>query len=267
MDMFARGLAPICQKAWDQIDEQAAVTLRTNLSARRFVDVKGPYGWERSCVGVGGFEAFQRFGDVGYGMHRCIRFVESRVDFALDVMELHNIERGSADPDLTPVEQAAYAAASFEDKMVYEGLRDCGIHGMKGGSELPGVNVVTNDGVPGFLRSIDSTVLDLETEHSINGPFAIVGGKAMRELLHRTEGGRTYMEILAKNTGAVEFIYASSLDTAYLVSKRGGDIELSLGGEFTVGYSGREGQKLNFFIAQSAAFRILEARSFVELHI
>lgn len=266
MDMFARDLAQISSEAWEQIEEQAKKSLRDNLAARRFVDVKGPYGWERSCIGLGRLTAFEKFGDVGYGVHKCIRFVETRTPFELDMMELHLVDRGCKDVDLVPVEQAAAAAASFEDKIVFDGLHEAGIKGMKGGSDLPAVDLSTSD-VEAFIRTLDDTTSCMKHDHGIEGPYVLVGGKALRHTLGKLVAGRSWLEIAQKNTKVERYVYTPTFDGAMLVSTRGGDLRLYLGGDFTVGFSGREGQKLKFFIAESAAFRITEPRAFVELKL
>lgn len=265
MNMFARGLAPISDAAWNAIDGQAAATLRANLSARRFADVKGPYGWERSCVALGGLETFQRMGDVGYGVHKCVRFTETRADFTLDSMELHNIERGCDNPDLTAVERAAAAAAAFEDKMVYEGLTAAGVRGMSGHSDLEPVTLPSDP--EQFLCAVKDAVTNFEVNNSISGPFAFVGGRKLRSMLDKIVHGRTLLEVVSKNSSVSEYIYTPSFDGAFLVSKRGGDFELYIGGDFSVGFTSREDMKMNFFIAESVAFRVVEPKAFVELKI
>ena len=266
MDMFARGLAPINSEAWDQIDAQAKSTLSANLSARRFVDVKGPYGWEKSCVFEGRLSDMGKVGEVGFAVRQCIRLVESRVDFELDVMELHDIERGSVDPDLVPVEKAAKLAAAFEDKAIYEGLKKAGFKGMKEVGENKPVEVSKTD-PEAFLRAIVDETYRLETMESIEGPYAIVGGKAMLDTLAKVVSGRSLFKVVADNTDVDEFVFSPSYEGGFLVSKRGGDLELTLGGDFSIGYIERKGDLLRFFLTESFAFRILEPRAFTALNL
>jgi uncharacterized linocin/CFP29 family protein len=129
--MFGRTLAPISDAAWKEIDVQAARTLKANLAARRFVDVKGPFGWEYSAVPAGRFDAVQSEGGVGYGVRQSVPLVETRIGFELNTLEIHNVDRGLPNPDLAPVEKAAIAAAAFEDKVVFEGLANASIRGLK----------------------------------------------------------------------------------------------------------------------------------------
>lgn len=53
MNNLHRELAPVSDKAWAQIEEEASRTLKRHLAARRVVDVVGPKGVELSAVGTG----------------------------------------------------------------------------------------------------------------------------------------------------------------------------------------------------------------------
>lgn len=264
MEFLGRSLAPISSAALGQIDEQAVATLRGNLSARKFVDVKGPQGWEVAGVAVGRFGKLEKDGKVGFGVRQSVPFVESRVEFVLDALEMHNVDRGCADPDLTAVEEAAKAAAAFEDKIVYKGLKKAGVLGMADVAENKPVELKKAD-PEAFMRAILDETTRLNTVESIGGPFALVGGSEMRDALAKLITNRSLYEVIEKNTEVEEFIYAPTLDGAYLVSTRGGDLELTLGGDFAIGYHYRDVDKLTFYITESFTFRILEPRAFTTL--
>lgn len=53
MDDRTRDLAPVADRAWEEIEEQARATLTACLAARKLVDVSGPHGWDRSAVNPG----------------------------------------------------------------------------------------------------------------------------------------------------------------------------------------------------------------------
>jgi uncharacterized linocin/CFP29 family protein len=263
--MFSREHALISAAAFEAIDAQAAETLRRNLSARRFVDVKGPAGWDFSGVSLGRFEKLDKAGAVGYGVRSFAPVIEARVEFELDALDLHLIDRGSADPDLVPVEKAAITAAAFEDNAVYFGFSEARLKGL--------ADVALNASVPlpgdpqGFLDALKGEISRLETAASIGGPYALVGGKTLRAALGRITDGRSLLDVIKKNSDVDEFIFTPSSDGALLASKRGGDFELTLGGDFVVGYSGTDGKSLRFFLTESFAFRVIEPRAFTPLSV
>ena len=263
--MFSREHAPISSAALEAIDAQAVRTLRENLSARRFVDVKGPEGWDFSGVSLGKFEKLDRSGDVGYGVRSIVPAVEARAEFELAAFDLHMIDRGSADPDLVPVEKAAIAVAAFEDNAVYYGFSAARLKGL---AEVAANAPVSLPGdAQGFLYALYSEITRLKTVESIGGPYALVGGKTLRDALCRIADGHSLFDLVKKNSDVDEFIYTPSYDGALLVSKRGGDFELTLGGDFIVGYNGSDGKMLKFYLTESFSFRVIEPRAFTPLSV
>ncbi|MDR1136801.1 MAG: bacteriocin family protein [Synergistaceae bacterium] len=266
MDMFGRDLAPISNAALKEIDSQAARTLRGNLAARKFADVKGPYGWTYAGVPAGTLDALQKEGEVGFGIRDIAPLVETRVEFALSAIGMHNIDRGCANPDLIAVEKAAIAAAAFEDKVIFEGFAKAGIKGLKNSGENPALELTAND--PGaFLKEVIDATDRSKTEYSISGPFALIGGKDLRGALAALVGNRTILELLKKSADIDEFIYAPNAPEGYLVSKRGGDFEITLGGDFVIGYHCRRDDALNFYLAESFSFRVLESRAYTPVKL
>ncbi|MDR3332597.1 MAG: bacteriocin family protein [Synergistaceae bacterium] len=261
MEVFGRDLAPISGEALAKIDAQATASLTVNLSARRFVDVKGPYGWDYSAVPTGRFEKMQKDGAVAYGLRVSAPIIESRVEFELGLLELQNIDRGAADTDLAPVERASIAMASFEDKVVYRGLEKTGIPGMKSSSWYPPLELPKAD-PEAFVHALIVATHAMKTGQSVGGPYALVGGHALRDALGRLISGRTLLDVLRGGTEIADYVFTPSFDEAFLVSTRGGDFEFTLGGDFTVGFDRREGDVLKFYLAESFAFRILESRAY-----
>ncbi|MDR0617044.1 MAG: bacteriocin family protein [Synergistaceae bacterium] len=263
--MFSREHAPISSAALDAIDAQAASTLRQSLSARRFVDVKGPMGWEFSGVPLGRFESLEVDGNVGFGVRRLVPVVETRADFSLSALELHLMDRGAVDPDLTAVEKAALELAAFEDRAVYSGFGKAGIKGLADMAENSAVSLPEDP--QGLLYALAGEISRMKTASSIGGPYALAGGTALRAALGRIVGGKSLFEIIKKNSDIDEFIFTPSSDAALLVSKRGGDFELTVGGDFVVGYAGTDGKNLAFFLTESFTFRVIEPRAFTPLSV
>ena len=56
MNDLLRGLAPISDKGWEEIEEEAKMALRNTYGARRIVDFSGPHGWDHSTLNIGHVE-------------------------------------------------------------------------------------------------------------------------------------------------------------------------------------------------------------------
>src|ERR1044072_5990876 len=108
MDNLHRKLAPISNKAWEQIEEEARRTLKRHLAARRVVDVDGPKGAEFSAAGTGHLKQVDSLGEgVQASLREVKAVVELRVPFELSRSAIDDVERGSEDSDWSPVKEAA----------------------------------------------------------------------------------------------------------------------------------------------------------------
>src|SRR4051794_5228805 len=123
MDHLRRHLAQISTAAWKEIDEEANRSLRHFLAARPLVDVSGPRGWDHSALDLGRVETVDTTPVQGVlgGRRQVLSVVELRTPFSLDRAELDAVDRGSGNPDLDPVREAARKAAEAEDKTVFYG--------------------------------------------------------------------------------------------------------------------------------------------------
>lgn len=262
--MLRRELAPINKEAWDLIDDQTAKSLRSKLSVRRFADVRGPFGWAHAAEGQGRLGKMANQDGLSYGIHEVRPLVEMRASFALDIWELDDALRGARDVDLSPVEDAADRAAAFEEKALYNGLKDAAIEGLATRCYQPAVKLQTGQGAS-IQASIASAMRIMRAGGAICGPYALVAGKPLQEELDKMLGNHPLRHALLRLEGLEEIIYSPFYDGAFLVSTRGGDFELTLGQDFSVGFQGIEGSKVRLYIAESFTFAIHEPRACIPL--
>ncbi len=130
VDIFKRQLAPLSGEAWKEVNDRAGQVLKNYLSARKVVNVVGPKGWEYSFLPEGRLDLIETGSEVGAGLRKSKPLVELRVPFRLNRWELDNIDRGTADPDLGPLEEAARKIALFEENTIYNGFEAGMIKGL-----------------------------------------------------------------------------------------------------------------------------------------
>lgn len=264
MQMLRRELAPISSEAWGLIDDQIAKSLRSKLSVRRFVDVKGPLGWAHAAEGQGHLGKLTDQGGLSYGVHKVRPLVEMRSPFSLDVWALDDVLRGARDVDLSAVEEAADGAAAFEEKILYHGLKDAAIEGLAAQCAHSEVKLQAGHGAH-IQAAIASAMRMVQTDSAICGPYALVAGKPLQEEMDKMLGNHTLHRALLKLDGLEEIIYSPYYDGAFLVSTRGGDFELTLGQDFSVGFQGVDEGKVKLYIAESFTFAVYEPRAYVPL--
>src|SRR5579871_5321431 len=153
MNNLHRGLAPISDAAWIQIEEEASRTLKRHLAARRVVDVDGPKGVDFSAQGTGHQRQIETPGDGVEAAQREIKaLVELRVPFELTRQAIDDVERGANDSDWNPLKEAARKIAFAEDRAVFDGYAAAGIEGIRRGSSNPALTLPSSvKGYPGVV--------------------------------------------------------------------------------------------------------------------
>lgn len=261
MNILKKSLAPITDKAWGEITEQLEEILKTYLTGRKFVDIDGPNGLEFGSVSTGRLVTpdDQTNNGVNYGIREVLPLVEIRKPFELDLWELDNIERGAKDADLEPLEKAAKEVALFEEKAIYEGFEPASIKGLKTSSEKAPVTVPSD--VNDFIKEIGNQSVYLK-ENAVEGPYTLViSAKDWLSLVELSEGYPIQKQIQEILGGKV--IINHSNENTFLVSERGGDYELVLGQDITLGYDSHDTKNVKLYLTASFTFRVLSPEAVV----
>ena len=259
MDILRRNLAPISDQAWAEIDELAADYLRGSLSARKVVDVAGPFGWDHHAVATGRLEGLAESNGVSYGLHQVLPLVEARIPFQLNIWELDNAVRGARDIDLDPLEEAAEKAAKFEDELVFKGFSKAKIDGIIGSAEGKG-NAFPKD--PEKILEEVSGAVSTMVSNGIGGPYALVVTPDLWQRLTSYIKGRplkTHLEELLQG----KVVLSAHVDAPLLISMRGGDFVLTLGQDLSIGYETHETKTVSLYITESLTFQVFEPRAVV----
>jgi uncharacterized linocin/CFP29 family protein len=261
MDILKRELAPITLEAWTEIDGQATRSLTAALSARKVVDVKGPMGTDFAGVPEGRLEypAGRNPGDVSYGIYKVHHLVETRIPFDLDITELDNVVRGARDIDLRNLEEAAKKIALFEEKVVYHGLPEANIKGLK---LCEAETCMAMGSSPEQLLTAIAEGITTFAGRSMEGPYAfVVGPRIWSGMSAHVQGYPVKMQ--AENVLGGPVILSPYLsgpyeNEAYMISQRGGDLELILGQDLSIGYERHSERTVTLYITESFTFRILD---------
>lgn len=266
-NLLRRELAPIADEAWALIDEQAKRILNGNLSARGMVDFQGPHGWTLAALNLGGVKAGQStvVKGVAWGLRQTLPLIEARVPFSLSLCDLDSVGRGGRTPELTAVVQAAQKAALFEERAVYFGVDEAGTTGL--------LSAAANKPVPcpasadRWVQAVAAAVHAIQS-HGIGGPFELLlGRQPYQTVTTGNEAGYPLAKRLRDLLGGGAIRWSPAIEGGAVVSHRGGDYELTVGQDFSIGYAGLEGDRIDLFLVESFAFRVLEAAAAVELKI
>lgn len=261
MNLLRRELAPLTERAWQAIDGEARSVLEASLAARRFVDVVGPLGWDCSAVNLGRLSQLRQEGSVHWATRRVQPLVELRVPFELSRWELDDLSRGAQAVDLEPVNAAASSAAQFEERAIYSGLAEAAIEGICQRPRHPTLEL------PSDAQAIPDSVTMAQirlTDAGVEGPYLLVLGDSEYRAVAGEVGGYPVRQQLEALLGRTP-IYSPGLEGGLLVSTRGGDFQLTLGVDLSIGFDRAEGDHLHLFVTESFAFRIIGPEAVVVL--
>lgn len=260
MDILRKSLAPISSQAWEEINDTAKDVLTSVLSARKFVEVEGPKGLDYAALPVGriNIPANQK-ASVKYGIHQVLPLIESRIPFELDIWELDNMARGAEDIDLDALEDAAREIAKFEENVIYEGLKNANVEGLKKSSDYAPITFPKNNEEIG--TAITKAVAQLK-DKSIEGPYTLVLSSEKWQQVNAFSKGYPLRKQLESLLGG-SIILAPNINDAYIVSERGGDFKLVLGQDISIGYESHNNKKVQLYFTESFTFQVIDPAAVV----
>lgn len=263
MNDLMKDLAPISSKGWEEIEEEAKSALKTTLAARRVVDFTGPLGWETGVVETGRVEEVKGPADGVSANKRLARTLsEIRTDFSLSRRELEAFDRGAKEADIDAVRDAAVRMAMAEDGAVFNGFAGGDIDGI-----MPAAEADTLTIPPKFENypEVVAEALRILAGKGVSGPYAILLGPRCYEGLTKTvAGGYPVIKHVEKLVDG-PIVPAFAIDGALVLSTRGGDFELTVGRDFSIGYSHHDAKEVHLYMVESFTFETLGPEAAVPL--
>jgi len=263
MNNLYRALAPISDAAWTQIEDEASRTLKRHMAARRVVDVKGPKGFDFSAVGTGHVRKIEAPGDGIQATQREAKaLVELRVPFELTRQAIDDVERGATDSDWSPLKEAAKKIALSEDRSVFEGYAAGGIQGIREGSSNQALKLPAN--VRGYPDVVAQAVSQLRLA-GVNGPYALVmGANSYTAASGGSDEGYPVLQHIRRLVDG-EIVWSPAIEGCFVLSTRGGDLELDLGQDISIGYLSHSETTVRLYLQESFTFRLLTAEAVIAL--
>lgn len=265
-DILRRDMAPIVDEAWQEIELLSSRIMKGNLSGRKLVDFCGPHGWQFGAVNLGRLEVGtgEAIEGVAWGMHKVLPLVEIRVPFTLQIWELDDVVRGAKNPDLGALRDAARKVATFEETAIYRGFGGAGIRGMlESSSHAP---VALSPDRSRFTESLELALLAIQ-EAEVGGPYALVLGTEPYKWLMVGDPNAYPLNrrIQAMFSGGIH--WSPVLEGGAVLSLRGGDFEMTVGQDLSIGYKMHTAREVELYFAESFTFRVLEPAAAIELKL
>jgi uncharacterized linocin/CFP29 family protein len=263
MNNLHRELAPISEAAWEQIEEEASRTLKRYLAARRVADVHADGGTMLAAIGTGHLREVAAPAKGIIARQREVKpLVELRVPFELERQAIDDVERGSNDSDWQPLKDAAERIAVAEDRAIFDGYSAADIEGIRPGSSNPIITLPTV--VADYPGAIAKALSQLRLV-GVNGPYCVLlGADAYAALSAADDHGYPVLEHI-KLLVNQDIIWAPALTGAVVLTTRGGDFDLHIGQDISIGYLGHTDTAVRLYLQETFTFLMLTAEAAVTL--
>jgi uncharacterized linocin/CFP29 family protein len=263
MNNLHRELAPISDAAWTQIEEEVTRTFKRYVAGRRAVDVKGPVGAGLSAVGTGHLRAIAGSREGVLARQREVKaLVELRVPFELSRTDIDDVERGANDSDWQPAKDAAKQIAFAEDGAIFEGYADAGIVGLRSGTSNPKM------ALPADVRQYPDAIAQALSQLrlvGVNGPYhVLLGAEAYTALAETSDEGYPVLQHV-KRLVDEKIIWAPAIEGAFVVTTRGGDFELHIGQDLSIGYLNHTDAVVRLYLQETFTFLLLTSEASVAI--
>ncbi|WP_248963632.1 family 1 encapsulin nanocompartment shell protein [Sphaerisporangium perillae] len=264
MNNLHRELAPISDAAWADLEEEARRTFKRHVAGRRVVDVPEPAGLELSAVSTGHLDSVEPPAPgVVARTRRSQPLLELRVPFTVDRRQVDDVERGAKDADWQPVKDAAKRIAFAEDRAVFQGYAAAGIAGIRDSSSNPALTLPSEVG--DYPDAVSQAISALRLA-GVGGPYDLaLSADAYTAVSETAVHGYPVIEHIARLLDG-QIIWAPAIDGAFLLSSRGGDFELCIGQDLSIGYLSHDATSIELYFQETLTFLVHTAEAAVTLH-
>lgn len=256
MNILNREEAPLSTAMWGMIDTTMMDLLAKRLTMRSVVDFDATPDFTTDAIATGSVRNVATEDGVRLSVREPIAMTEVRHDFSIPKTTLEAMKRDIEGFDDAPMREAANAFGAAENGMILDGLEVVGMPGMLGALSQ---EILSASG-PKELMVAAAKSMGMFNAEFVDGPFKLlVSSATFAGLVMEAEGGETMKQKIENifGAGAIVITEAVGDDKALIVSQRGGDFVYYSGLDVQVGYDSESDDALNFFLLETAAFRII----------
>jgi uncharacterized linocin/CFP29 family protein len=264
MDHLHRDLAPVSEAAWEVLEEEARSRLSAHLAARRVIDFAGPHGWSYSATDLGRIGTIPGPSEgVTAAQRRILPLVELRAEFRVSRVDVDDVDRGAANPDLAELDEASRQIAVAENTSVFHGYESAGILGITESTSHRPIELGSDeDRYPTAVARATDAIRGA----GIDGPYGLVISPEIYTGIVETaeHGGHLLFDHLRQILGG-PLIWAPGVEGGIVLSLRGGDFLFECGEDLSLGYLDHDADVVRLYIEESFSFRVVEPDAAVSL--
>jgi len=245
-----REQAGFTEQMWERIDATAIEAARDILTARRFLEVEGPFGPGLTSVEVGS-ESYARpaaEGRAAVVASQAIGVAMLQQVFELSIRRVEGHLRMGLPLDLRPVEDAAEAVAWREEELIYHGMPEQAVAGLMNAEGRNSIELGKWEKVEQALNDVIAAVDRLDAG-GFRGPYALALSPTRYNQLFRRYEGSDMLQLDHLSRLCEAGVYKAPIEGAVVVDPRVGQIDI--GQDLRIGYSANDGIHYRLFASES----------------
>ncbi len=186
--------------------------------------------------------------------------VRLRVPFTVNRIDIDDVERGSQDSDWDPVKDAAKKLAFIEDRAIFEGYDAAHIGGIRKCSSNTALALPDD---PSEIPDVISQALSELRLAGVDGPYSVLlSADIYTQVSESTAHGYPIREHINRLVDG-DIIWAPAIDGAFVLSTRGGDFDLQLGTDVSIGYLSHDADAVQLYLEETMTFLCYTAEASV----
>jgi uncharacterized linocin/CFP29 family protein len=256
--LLHRSDAPFGDETWHQIDLAVRDAAVGELSVRKLLETKGPYG-----VGLTSIPRSDQLvegessDEIEVSADTAIPLPLISTSFTMAARDIDSFERYGLPLDFTPATSAAVACARKEERLLYHGAPKLGIPGLLNAKGVREMSLkkweAVGEAIDDIIRAID--VLD---DAGYHGPYALALAPARYNALFRrySQGPMIEMEHV-RDLVTEGVVKAPAIDKGGVLLNAGERIaSVIMGQDLLTAFEGPEGRAYRFVVSESLALRL-----------
>lgn len=252
---LAREDAPFGDEIWSALDAVVINAAKSQLSARKILDIEGPYGLALKSVPLADEVAAEGEVKIVSGPVLPVPLMETT--FSVGARDLATYEASGFSLDLAVLAHAAMAVAAAEDALVFEGNKNLGVEGLLTAKGTQSVTLGKWDEIGAAANDIikAQTALDAAGFH---GPYALALAPNLYNMLFRLypQGYQIEMQHIESIVGS-SIIKAPGIKKGGVLVATGKQFaSIVIGQDMSTGFVGPENGEYVFRISESLVPRI-----------
>ncbi len=252
---LGRDDAPFGDGIWSALDSTVINVAKGQLSARKVLEIEGPYGLALKSVPLPDEVATE--GDVKLAASPVLPVPLIETTFTLGARDLASHEETGFSLDAAAVAHAAIAAAAAEDTLIFEGNKTIGIEGLLTAKGAQSVNLGKWEEVGTAANDVIKALTALD-DAGFHGPYVLALAPNLHNMLFRLypQGYQIEMQHIESIVGSSVIKAPGIKKGGVLVATGKQFASIVIGQDMSTGFVGPENGDYVFKIVESLVPRI-----------